>query len=46
MNDRQALSSEKRFLGSSMVRASHRSSEGCMFDPRLGFRNRFSEDRV
>ena len=33
-------------LGSSMVRASHRSSEGCGFDPRLGLKNRFSEDRA
>ena len=32
-------------LGSSMVRPSHRSSEGCGLDPRLGLRNRFSEDR-
>ena len=31
-------------LGSSMVRASHRSSEGCGFDPRLGLRHRFSEN--
>ena len=31
---------------SSMVRASHQSSEGCGFDPRLGLRNRFSEVRV
>ena len=30
-------------LGSSMVRTSHRSSESCGFDPRLGLRNRFSE---
>ena len=28
-------------LGSSMVRASDRSSEGCGFDPRLGLRNHF-----
>ena len=27
--------------GSSMVRASHRRSEGCGFDPRLGFRDIF-----
>ena len=33
-------------LGSSMIRASHRSSEGCRFDRRLGLRNRFSEDRA
>ena len=30
-------------LGSLMVRASHRSSEGCGFNPRLGVRNRFPE---
>ena len=30
-------------LGSSMVRASHRSSEGCGFDPHLELRNCFSE---
>ena len=30
-------------LGSSMVRASYRSSDGCGFNPRLGLRNRFSE---
>ena len=29
-----------------MVRVSHRSSEGCSFDPRLRLRNRFSEDIV
>ena len=29
-----------------MVRASHRSSVGCRFDPRLGLRNPFSEDRA
>ena len=29
-----------------MVRASHWSSEGCGFDPHLGFRNRFSDDRA
>ena len=28
-------------LGSSIVRASQRSSEGCGFDPHLGLRNRF-----
>ena len=28
-------------IGSSMVRAFHRSSEGCGLDPRLGLRNRF-----
>ena len=28
-------------LSSSMVRASHRSSESCGFDPRLGLRNHF-----
>ena len=28
-------------LGSSMVRASYRSSEGCGFDPRLGLRNHY-----
>ena len=28
-------------LGSSMVRASHRRSEGCGFDSRLGLRNIF-----
>ena len=28
------------------VRASHQSSEGCRFDPRLGLRNHFSEDRA
>ena len=28
-------------LGSSMVRASHRSSEGCGFDPHLGLGNHF-----
>ena len=28
-------------LGSSMVRASNRSSEGCGFDPRLGLRYHF-----
>ena len=28
-------------LGSSMIRASHRSSEGCGFDARLGLRNHF-----
>ena len=33
-------------LGSSMVRESHRSWEGWGFDPRLGLRNRFSEDRA
>ena len=33
-------------LGSLMVRASHRSSEGCGFDPCLGLRNRFSEYRA
>ena len=33
-------------LGSSMVRASYRSSEGCGFDPCLGLRNRSSEDRA
>ena len=33
-------------LGSSMVRESQWSSEGCGFDPRLGLRNRFSEIRV
>ena len=33
-------------LGSSMVRASHRSSEGRGFDPRPGLNNRFSENRV
>ena len=33
-------------LGSSMVRASYRSSEGCGFDPRLGLRNNFSEYRT
>ena len=33
-------------LGSSMVRASHRSSEGCGFDPCLVLRNRFSEVRA
>ena len=33
-------------LGSSMVRASYRSSEGCGFNPRLGLRNRFSEYRA
>ena len=33
-------------LGSSMVRASHRLSESCRFDPRLGLRNRFSDVRV
>ena len=33
-------------LGSSMIRASYRSSEGCGFDPGLGLRNRFSEDRA
>ena len=33
-------------LGSSMIRASHRSSEGCGFDPRIELRNRFSEDRA
>ena len=32
-------------LGSSMVRATHQSSEGCGFDPRLGLRKRFAEDR-
>ena len=31
-------------LGSSMTRASHRSSEGYGFDLRLGLRIRFSED--
>ena len=29
-----------------MVRASYRSSSGCGLDPRLGLRNRFSEDRA
>ena len=33
-------------LGHSMVTASHRSSEGCRFDSRLGLRNRFSEVRA
>ena len=33
-------------LGSSMVRVSYWSSEGGGFDPRLGLRNRFSEDRA
>ena len=28
-------------LGSSLVRVSHWSSEGCGFDPRLGLRNHF-----
>ena len=28
------------------VRASHQSSEGWGFDPRMGLRNRFSEDGV
>ena len=37
---------KKMSLGSSMVGASHRSSEGCGFDPHLGLRNRFSEDRA
>ena len=32
--------------GSSMIRASHRSSECCGLDPRLGLTNLFSEDRV
>ena len=32
-------------LGSLVVRASHRSSEGCGFDSSLGRRNRFSEVR-
>ena len=35
-----------RALGSSKVRAFDRSSEGCWFDPRLGLKNRFSEDRA
>ena len=29
-----------------MIKASHRLSEGCEFDPHLGLRNRFSEDRA
>ena len=29
-----------------MVRASHQSSKGCGYDPRLGLRNRFSENRA
>ena len=33
-------------VGSSMVRTSHRSSEGCEFDPRLALRNCFSEVRA
>ena len=33
-------------LGSSMVRAPYRSSEGCGFDPRLGLRSRFFEYRA
>ena len=33
-------------LGCSMVWASHKSSEGCGFDPRLGLTNRFFEDRA
>ena len=33
-------------VNSSMVRALHRSSESCGLDPRLGFRNRFSENRA
>ena len=32
-------------LGNSMIRASHRSSEGCGFDPHLGLRNLFPEVR-
>ena len=35
-----------RSLGSSMVRASHQSSESCRFDPCLEPRNHFSEDRA
>ena len=31
------------WVGSSMVRASHRSSESCGFDPRMGLRNHFSD---
>ena len=33
-------------FGSSIFRASHRSSDGCEFDPRLGLRNRFPENRA
>ena len=33
-------------LGSSMVRTSHRSSEGCGFGLRLGLRNRLSKDNL
>ena len=33
-------------LGSSMVRAPHRSSKGCGFNPRLGLRSRSSEVRA
>ena len=34
------------YLGSSVARASHRTSEGCVFNLRLGLRNRFSEERA
>ena len=42
----QAVSFIHLSLGSSIVRASHRSSEGCGFDSRLGLRNCFPENRA
>ena len=38
MNDRQALYSENDSEPQTGIRATHRSSEGCGFDPRLGLR--------
>ena len=38
---RSLLSAISLSLGSSMVRVSHRKSEGCGFDSRLGLRNIF-----
>ena len=43
--DRTCTLAHHLSLGSSMLRASYRSSEGCRFDSCLGLRNRFFEEQ-